>query len=75
MGCTPYLLYILAFLLIGSDRNDGFLDVEDQFFFVCSLSLNPIIYGFSGRKFRERLKRMLFCWKPITQNDAFELNN
>ena len=74
VGYTPYLLYFGAFLLTGSDRTEDFLDVAN-FFFVSSLSLNPIIYAFRGRKFREGLKRMLFCWKPTTQNDAFELNN
>ena len=59
VGYTPYLGYFGAFLLTGSDRNEDFLDVAD-FFFVCSLSLNPMIYGFRGRKFREGLKRMLF---------------
>ena len=74
VGYTPYLLYFGAFLLTGSERTEDFLDVAD-FFFVSSLSLNPIIYGFRGKKFREGLKRMLLCWKPTTQNDAFELNN
>ena len=71
---TPYLLYFWTFLSTGSERTEDFLDVAD-FFFVSSLSLNPIIYGFRGKKFREGLKRMLLCWKPTTQNDAFELNN
>ena len=57
-----------------SERTEDFLDVAD-FFFVSSLSLNPIIYGFRGKKFREGLTRMLLCWKPTTQNNAFELNN
>ena len=64
VGYTPHLLYFWAFLSYVAD-----------FFFVSSLSLNPIIYGFRGKKFREGLKRMLLCWKPTTQNDAFELNN
>ena len=64
VGYTPYLLYFGTFLLTGSDRTKDFLNVADVFF-VSSLSLNPIIYGFGGRKFR----------KPTTQNDAFELNN
>ena len=35
-----------------------------------------MIYGFRGRKFREGLKRMLFHWKPITQNETpLGLNN
>ena len=74
VGYTPYLLYFGAFLLTGSERTEDFLYVAD-FFFVSSLSLNPIIYGFRGKKFREGLKRMMLCWKPTTQNDAFELNN
>ena len=74
VGNTPHLLYFWAFKVTGSDRNEDFLDVAD-FFFVCSLSLNPMIYGFRGRKFREGFKRMLLCWKPTTQKDAFELNN
>ena len=64
VGYTPHLLYFWAFLSYVAD-----------FFFVSSLSLNPIIYGFRGKKFREGIKRMLLCWKPTTQNDAFELNN
>ena len=74
MGYTPYLLYFWAFLSTGSDRTEDFLDVADVFF-ASSLSLNPIIYGFRCRKFREGLKKILLCWKPTTQNDAFELNN
>ena len=74
VGYTPYLLYFGAFLLTGSERTEDFLYVAN-FFFVSSLSLNPIIYGFRGKKFREGLTRMLLCWKPTTQNNAFELNN
>ena len=69
VGHTPYLLYFWAFKVTRSDRNEAFRGVAD-FFFVCSLSLNPIIYGFRGRKFREGFKRMLFCWKPTTQNET-----
>ncbi|XP_073243661.1 substance-K receptor-like [Porites lutea] len=75
VGYTPYLWYFWAFKVTGSDRKEDILLVAD-FFFVCSLSLNPMIYGFRGRKFREGLKRMLFWWKPTTQNETpVELNN
>ena len=73
VGYTPYLWYFWAFPLTGKDRTEDFLDVAN--FFLSSLSLIPIIYGFRGKKFREGLKRMMLCWKPTTQNDAFELNN
>ena len=73
VGYTPCLSYFWAFLLTGKDRTEDFLDVAN--FFLSSLSLFPIIYGFRGKKFREGLKRMLLCWKPTAQNDAFELNN
>ena len=74
VGYTPHLLYFWPFLSTGSERTEDFLYVAD-FFFVSSLSLNTIIYGFRGKKFREGLTRMLLCWKPTTQNNAFELNN
>ena len=73
VGYTPCLSYSWAFPLTGKDRTEDFLDVAN--IFLSSLSLIPIIYGFREKKFREGLKRMLLCWKPTTQNDAFELNN
>ena len=75
VGYTPYLGYFGAFKVTGRDRNEDFLYVAD-FFFVCSLCLNPMIHGFRGRKFREGLKQMLFYWKPVTQNETpLGLNN
>ena len=63
-GYTPT---VIVFLLkaSGNDKHIDFQSVSDLLF-VCSLSFNPIIYGFRGAKFQEYFKRMLWCRKPIS---------
>ena len=61
VGYTPYLLYFGAFLLTGSDRTEDFLDVAN-FFFVSSLSLNPILFmHFVVENFGKGLKECCFA--------------
>ena len=41
-----------------------------DFFFSCSLCLNPLVYAFRSAHFREGFKRVLkTCWKPTPQDD------
>ena len=63
VGYTPFLWYFWAFKVTGSDRNEDILHVAD-FFFVFSLSLNPMIYGFRGRKSEKALNECCFGGNP-----------